>query len=427
MQFKPRKGPAFILLLIALAFIIGNFLGKDSGLFGVSFYAVFDVIGTLFIRALTLVVVPLVLSSIISGISKLGADKSFKSISIKTLTFYFLTTLSAVVIGLIYVNLFQPGHSETLRQSVASQPLPTIASHIGSPEAFSFKDLLLSIVPSNILEALAKGEMLSLIFFSLIFGYSLSKINSEGAVLIKKAFAGLFETMIQVTQLLMKCLPIGVFCLVAKVAASTGYAALSSLALFFTTTFLALLTFSLVVLPLFLKLVAKVSPLRHFQAVAPALLTAFSTSSSSAALPIAIDCVEKRAGVSNRICSLVLPLGNSLNMSGSALYDCVGALFIAQIYGLDLSFTSQIAFVLLALVTSMGVAGIPAASLVAIVVILKAFGLPAEGIGLLLAVERILDMCRSTVNTLSDSCCAVLVAKSEGEAGILTKSVKDGS
>jgi Na+/H+-dicarboxylate symporter len=152
----------------------------------------------------------------------------------------------------------------------------------------------------------------------------------------------------------------------------------------------------------------------------PALVTAFSTSSSSATLPITIDCVEKRAGVSNRICSLVVPLGTSINMSGSALYECVAAMFIAQAYGIELSFSTQFLVVVMSLITSIGVAGIPSASLVAILIILKVVGLPAEGIGLFVAVDRLLDMCRTTANVFSDSCCAVLVAKSEGETGILT-------
>src|SRR5262249_52116097 len=158
--------------------------------------------------------------------------------------------------------------------------------------------------------------------------------------------------------------------------------------------------------PILLKFMARVKPWRHFQAMAPALITAFSTSSSSATLPVTMECVEKRAGVSNRICSLVIPLGTSINMSGSALYECVAAIFIAQVYGVDLSLTSQFGVVLLALVTSIGIAGIPSASIVSIIIILRAMGLPAEGIGLLFAVDRILDMCRTSVNVFSDSCCA---------------------
>jgi Na+/H+-dicarboxylate symporter len=176
-----------------------------------------------------------------------------------------------------------------------------------------------------------------------------------------------------------------------------------------------------VALPLLLKYIAKVSPSRHFKAMMPAIVTAFSTSSSSASLPITIDCVEKRAGVSNRVCSLVVPLGTSINMAGSALYECVAAMFIAQAYGIEMSIYSQFFVVVLTLVTSMGVAGIPSGSLVAIMIILKVIGLPLEGIGLFVAVDRLLDMCRTTVNVFSDSCCAVLVAKSEGEKNVLIR------
>jgi Na+/H+-dicarboxylate symporter len=183
---------------------------------------------------------------------------------------------------------------------------------------------------------------------------------------------------------------------------------------------LGLAAFVFVGLPLLLKYIAKVKPGRHFKAMAPALITAFSTSSSSASLPITIECVEKRAKVSNRICSLVIPLGTSINMAGSALYECVAVLFVLQVYGMELSFANQCTTVFLSLIMSMGVAGIPSGSLVAIIVILKTMGLPIEGIGLFIAVDRILDMCRTVANVFSDSCCAILVAKSEGETSVLS-------
>jgi proton glutamate symport protein len=179
---------------------------------------------------------------------------------------------------------------------------------------------------------------------------------------------------------------------------------------------LGFIVFSFIAIPLLLKFLGKISPSRHFRAMYPALLTAFSTSSSAATLPVTMDCVEKRAGVSNRIASLVIPLGGSMNLSGSALYECVAAMFVAQAYGIDISFGQQLLIGILALVTSMGVAGVPAASLVAVIIILKAIGLPEEGIGLFIALDRLLDMCRTTVNVLSDTSCAVLVARSEGES-----------
>jgi Na+/H+-dicarboxylate symporter len=190
---------------------------------------------------------------------------------------------------------------------------------------------------------------------------------------------------------------------------------------FFLTVLGALAIHLLLVLPLLLRLLGRVSPLRHYQAMTPALLTAFSTASSSATLPVSMDCVENRAGVSNRTTSFVLPLGATVNMDGTALYECVAAMFIAQAYGLELDFATQFTVVLVALLTSIGVAGIPAASLVAITIILTAIGLPVEAVGLILAVDRILDMCRTSVNVFSDSCGAVLIGRLEGETGILRK------
>lgn len=421
MSKRKKKSPWAVLIAIVAAFIIGNLTKTTGQMFGVTFFSMYDLIGKLFIQALTLVVVPLVGSSIITGMARIGGDASFKRIGAKIIGFYILTTLSAIVIGLVAVNLLRPGEAEGFHQQITtaaeSGAHQSIAQH---SEALTLSSLILSVVPANIIDALAKGDMLALIFFSLLFGFALTKIQQDKSHQIQSFFQGVFQTMIELTHMIMKFLPLGVFCLVAKVAATTGFESLTSLGLFFLTVILALSTFSLVLLPILLKYIGKVSPRRHFKAMAPALITAFSTSSSSASLPITIDCVEKRAGVSNRICSLVVPLGTSLNMSGSALYEIVAALFVAQVYGVAVSLSSQIIFVLLALFTSMGVAGIPAASLVAVIVILKAFGLPIEGIGLFLAVDRILDMCRTTVNVLSDTCCAVLVARSEGESNILS-------
>lgn len=418
------KTPWSVFIAIFAAFFVGKITGTEASIFGITYYSLFNLFGTLFIHALTLVVVPLVSSSIITGIARIGKDSSFGKLGIKVFGFYFLTTMSAVIIGLLFVNLFAPGKVESLQAMIQSDHASAgqIAAHLAQEDQVSFYRLLLNIIPSNILEAFSKGEMLGLIFFSLLFGYAISKISKEPSQQLQQFFQGIFQAMIQITHMVMKILPFGVFCLVAKVAATTGLESLSSLALFFLTVILGLLFFSCIILPILLKLIGKVSPLAHFRAMAPALMTAFSTSSSSAALPVTIDCVEKRAGVSNRICSLVVPLGTSLNMSGSALYECVGAMFVAQVYGVDISISSQFIFAILALLTSMGVAGIPGASLVAVVVILKAFGLPVEGIGLFLAVDRILDMCRTTVNVFSDSCCAILVAKTEGEKNVLIKS-----
>ncbi len=419
---KKRKSPWKVLIAIVLGIICGSMTGTTSSIFDITFYSLYDLIGKLFINALMLIVVPLVSSSIITGIARIGNDSSFGRLGLKIFSFYIGTSLLAILIGLMCVNLLNPGSgfTEGATNFVTHQTSAELQADIVSQKNLSITNVILQIIPSNIVDAF-HGQMLGLIFFSLMFGYALSKIEHHPLSVLVGFWQGIFQTMLVMTDMIMHFLPIGVFCLVAKSFANSGLESLQSLALFFVTVLLGLAIFSFIALPLLLKVMGRVNPRNHFRAMSPALITAFSTSSSSATLPVTIECVEKRAGVSNRICSLVVPLGTSINMSGSALYECVAAMFLAQVYGIELSFTMQFSIVLLSLVTSIGIAGIPSASIVAIVVILKAIGLPVEGVGLLFAVDRLLDMCRTSVNVFSDSCCAVLVAKSEGEKDVLTR------
>jgi proton glutamate symport protein len=424
---KKKPGPWKVFAGILLGMLVGSLSQKGSLLFGVDVFhyafPIYDVCGRVFINALTLVVVPLVASSIITGIARIGNESNFGRLGLKTFGFYLGTSLIAILIGLLFVNLLKPGFVIDPKNIATNVNIASLQQHLQAQEAHRFSDLLLQIVPSNIVDTFSRGQMLGLIFFSLIFGYCISKIESHNSSILMSFCQGIFQTMLKFTHIIMKFLPLGVFFLVSKVFAEAGFESLRSLGLFTLAVLLGLATFVFVALPLLLKVIGKVRPGRHFKAMGPALITAFSTSSSSATLPITIECVEKRAGVSNRICSLVIPLGTSINMSGSALYECVGAMFVAQAYGIDLSFSTQFLVVLLALITSIGVAGIPSASLVAIIAILKAIGLPIEGIGLFIAVDRVLDMCRTTVNVFSDSCCAILVARTEGEKNVLAKDI----
>ena len=424
---KRQKRPWGVFIAIVLAMIFGSLVGETGGLFGISFYSIVNTVGIIFLNALTLVVVPLVSASIITGMSRIGSDSNFGRLGAKMFTFYLGTSLLAILIGLFFVNLINPGSGQAApaASGAAAEQLIHLKDQIVNHEGTALVNVLISIIPSNILKALSRGEMLGLIFFSLIFGFAISKIEEKPGAILKGFFQGLFQTMIEFTHIIMKFLPYGVFALVSKVFMTTGVSSLSSVALFALTVLLGLVSFMFIGLPLLLRFIGGVNPIRHFKAMAPALVTAFSTSSSSATLPITIDCVEKRAGVSNRICSLVVPLGTSINMSGSALYECVAAMFVAQVYGINISFATQFLIVAMALITSIGVAGIPSASLVAILVILKVIGLPAEGIGLFIAVDRILDMCRTTVNVFSDSVCAILVARTEGEKNVLAEDPVD--
>jgi proton glutamate symport protein len=350
----------------------------------------------------------------------MGNEGDFGRLGAKTFAFYLSTSLLAIMIGLFFVNVINPGRSFVgSDRLILPVEFAGMESQLASHDGSAVVNVLMQIVPSNIIDAFSKGQMLGLIFFCLLFGFAISKIEKGPSEVLQGFFQGIFQAMIRITHIIMRFLPYGVFCLIAKVFMTTGNSSLPSMALFTLTVLLGLGVFMFVALPLMLKLVGRINPIWHIKAMSPALITAFSTSSSSATLPITIECVEKRAGVSNRICSLVVPLGTSINMSGSALYECVAAMFIAQAYGIELTITKQFLLVLMSLITSIGVAGIPSASIIAILVILKVIGLPAEGIGLFLAVDRLLDMCRTTVNVFSDSCCAVLVAKSEGEKNVL--------
>lgn len=416
-----------ILIALVLAVVAGVLVGSKSSVLGVTFLSMFTFIGTLFLNALKMIIVPLVMSSIVTGIASAGSGQGLGRLGGKTILFYMASTLLAVVTGLIFVNLFTPGllDGEPLRQVLGldMSQAQVAAEKVDGRDISVIADVFLSMVPPNIVAAAGQGQMLGLIFFSLLFGYFMTRIDQSPGNTMSNLWQGLFQIMLKITDLVMRFAPIGVFGLVAKVVAEIEPSELGKLAestgLFFVTVLLALAVHVLLTLPLVLKYVAGVYPLRQYQAMAPALLTAFSTASSSATLPLTMDCVEKRAGVSNRTTSFVLPLGATINMDGTALYECVAAMFIAQAYGLDLSVGTQFLVVTIALLTSIGVAAVPAASLVAISIILAAIGLPAEGIGLLLAVDRILDMFRTATNVFSDSCAAVVIASSEGEKNLL--------
>jgi len=370
-----------------------------------------------------MLIVPLILSSIICGIANMGDLGGLGRLGGKTIAYYMSTSIIAILIGLLLVNIVEPGiiDGEPVRDRVGlSESTDEILSKVQGKDSGDIAGVFLRMVPTNIVAAAANGQMLGLIFFGLLFGYFLTKIEIEQRkTTLLNFWNGVLDVMMKMTDWVMKFAPIGVFGLVAKVVASTGLEAFLPLAYFFFTVLFALLIHFAVVMPVMLAWLGKVNPLRHYKAMLPALLTSFSTSSSSATLPITLECVEKNAGVSNRTSSFVLPLGATINMDGTALYECVAAMFIAQAYGIELGLTEQFLIVITALVTSIGVAGIPAASLVAISIILTTIGLPLEGLGLILAVDRVLDMCRTSVNVFSDSCGAVIIAKSEGEDKIL--------
>lgn len=412
-----------VFIALILAIIAGLLTGPDKGIFGVTYLQIYSLIGKLFLNALTLVVVPLVASSIIIGAARMGSEGSFGTLGVKTFSYFMLTMILAITIGLIAVMIIEPGTMVSKASSIENtthiSKLAEIEVQAQEGTFQKIEQLLLKLIPSNILAVASQGQMLGLIFFSLLFGYFISQIDSRPGQTMLDFWLGVFQIMMKITHLVMRALPIGVFGLVAKVVATTGVEAFISVAWFTLTVLIALLVYAGIVLPLLLKFVAQVSPFAHFRAMGPALLTAFSTSSSAATLPLTLECLEKRANVSNRICSFTVPLGTSLNLTGSALFICVTVFFIAQVYGMELSVGTIFTIFLLVIFSSIGLAGIPSACLIGALLVLNSVGLPAEAIGLVLAVERILDMCRTTVSVFGISCCAVLVARSEGETNIL--------
>ncbi len=407
-----------ILIALVLAGIIGRLITEDTSVLSVPLVSVFDFVGTMFINALKMLIVPLIASSIVVGVAGIGSSSNLGRLGGKTILFYASTTLFAILIGLFLVNLVQPGlvDGQPARDLLAlDADVSDVQAKVGDKGAGDVVEIFLRMVPPNIIAAAAQGEMLGLIFFSILFGYFMTRLEHEAAEPLFRFWDGLFKVMMRMTEWVMAFAPIGVFGLVAETIVRTGFDAAGPLAVFALTVLGALAFHAVVTLPILVRLIARVSPLWLYKAVSPALLTAFSTASSSATLPVTMDCLEKNVGASNKISSFVLPLGATVNMNGTALYECVAAMFLAQAYGLELTFGMQFSVVLIALVTSIGVAGIPSASLVAIAIILGAIGLPVEAIGVLFVFDRILDMCRTSINVLGDATCATIVAALEGE------------
>ncbi|MCP4274892.1 MAG: dicarboxylate/amino acid:cation symporter [Gammaproteobacteria bacterium] len=406
-----------ILIAIFLGGLAGWLTGDTFALAGVTAYSVYEFVGTLFLNALKMLIVPLIASSIIVGVAGIGSSGNLGRLGSKTLGFYLLTTLAAIVVGLILLNLFKPGISDGQPVSnllALDASTAEVADSVASHGANDLVNVVLRAVPPNIIAAAAEGQMLGIIFFCLLFGYFMTRLEHDYAQPLLRFWTGVFHVMMHITEWVMLFAPIGVFGLVARVVARTGFDAAAPLLAFAAVILLALTVHTFVTLPLLLRFVGGILPFRFIRMMSPAMLTAFSTASSSATLPITMECVEDGAKVPNQISSFVLPLGATVNMNGTALYECGAVLFLAQAYGVELGVMTQLLVVFTALITSIGVAGIPSASLVAIAIILAAVGLPVEAIAVLFVFDRVLDMVRTSVNVFGDSCCAVIVARLEG-------------
>jgi len=356
-----------------------------------------------------MIIIPLIFTSIISGIANVGSGDNLGRLGFKTIAYYLSTSTAALFTGLVIVNIFKPGVGADLGFANQVEGLGVAKESFGST--------LMNIVPDNLFVAMVENQMLSIIFFAILMGFFITKTKEKSQKILLGFFDSLFELIMKITLFVIRFTPYGIFGIVAKqIAENNDLGELfSRLGLFMLVVILALFIHAFIVLPIVLKTIGRVSPIKHFNAMRTPLITAFSTSSSNATLPLTMNAVKKNIGVSTKISSFTLPLGATVNMDGTALYELVAAMFIAQAYGIELTFTEQIIGVLTGLLASIGAAGIPMAGLVMISVVLSAMGLPLEGVGLILAVDRLLDMFRTTVNVWSDSCGAVIIAKSEGE------------
>jgi Na+/H+-dicarboxylate symporter len=375
-------------------------------------------VGDLFMKLLRMIIVPLVLTSIVSGVASVGGGRALGRLFSKTLGYYLLSSFLAVTIGLLLVNLIRPGVDANMADTTQEElpELQTPASAV---------DLLLDIVPENVVQAAATADMLALIFFCIVFGAAIATLPEKPQKTLVQLFEALFETMMRLTAGIIKLLPFGVFALITRMVGTTGFEAFQPLALYAVTIAAGLTLHMFVILPLLLIVLGRISPKIHFRNMREPLLIAFSTSSSGATLPVTLESVQRNVGVSNKVASFVLPMGATVNMDGTAIFECVGALFIAQVLGFDLTVAQQGVVVLTALLASIGAAAVPSAGLVVIFVVLEAIGLTGPNVnvivGSMLAIDRPLDMCRTAVNVFSDSCGAAIIARSEGETEVDTE------
>ena len=397
-------------------------LGMDPDSPRAVWLAPFVFAADIFLSLLKMLIVPLVLASIVSGVASVGEMKELRRLGGKTFLYYMSTSFLAICVGQLLVNFIRPGDGAELGLSAAAAA--------GASSSDDFLDVLRRMVPSNIFDSMGdNGAMLQVIFFALILGFFITRTAEPHGSRIRDIFASFMEVMMRMAEGVLSLLPYGVFALMVKVTAGTGFAVFKPLLLYMVTVASALVIHACITLPIVLKLLGRVSPIAWVRAMSPALMTAFSTSSSSMTLPVTMRTVEHRGRVSNKVTSFTLPLGATINMDGTALYECIGVIFLAQYYAgagaFELTMSGQALVVVMALLASVGAAGIPSAGLVMMLTILSALDLPLEGAALLLAVDRPLDMMRTVVNVWSDSCGAAVVARSEGEEGPLSPTTVD--
>lgn len=404
-----------IKIALPLQILIALVLGVVFGIFGHEYVKYISWAGDIFLRFLKMIVIPIVFSSMVVGVAGMGNSGGLGRIAGKTFSFYIITTLIAAFVGMLFVNILEPGIGSTLVSQAES------AANIASANKVSLGERLITIVPDNIFKTLTEGDLLAIIFFAILFGFFVTKVEEKSRTVIIDFFQAAFDVIMKITLAVIKLAPIGVFAIVSKMIAQQAgdteklVEIAQSLGMFVLIVWIGCMIQFFIILPSIVRFVGKENPWKHMKKMSTAILTAFSTCSSGAALPISMKDSQEKCGISNKIASFTLPLGATINMNGTALYECVAVIFIAQVYGVDLSVMEQLIIVATVLFSAIGAASIPMAGLVMLSVALSVAGLPLEGIGLVLAVEQLCDMPRTATNSYGDMCAAVVIAKSEGE------------
>jgi len=405
---------------VLIGLLVGVIFGVLANQWGFSAFVLGYIkpIGSAFIRLISMVVVPLVFASLLVGTASLNDIRKLGRIGAKTVAYYLCTTIIAISIGLLLANTLKPGVglSEEARtnliQSGGEKEGAQIETALKKP---TVTDILLNIIPTNPVKAFVEGKMLQIIFLALMTGICLGLIPSERSRPVINFFEGINELIIQMVHIIMKLAPYGVFALISAVVADFGLGILLVLLKYSSVVIVGLILHVTIVYSSAIKIFSKHKIRTFFRGIRPAQLIAFSSASSSATLPVTMECAEKNLGVPGQIASFALPLGATINMDGTALYQGVSAVFIAQFYGMGLTVPQQLTIVLTAVLASIGTAGTPMAGVITLAIVLKSIGVPLEGIALIMGVERILDMCRTVVNVTGDASCAVVVASSESE------------
>jgi len=410
--------------------LAANFWAADAGWLDGLIRYVTDPVGQVFLRLLFMLVVPLVFSALVLGVVEIGDPRSLGRIGGRTLVYILVVTSVAVTIGMVAVNLIQPGQGlpPELADTLLSQSTERVADIAAKGSAVSGIDLLINIVPKNPIASAANGDLIGVMFFSLMFGIAAAVYVTDGTRSFVAATQGIYDICLKLIGWVIQLAPYAVACLLFTITAKLGLDVLLQLARYVGTVVLALGLHFAIVFPLLVKFAGGMSPLKFLKAAEPAIITAFSTSSSSATLPTTLKVAEENLGVPRPVARFVCTLGATANMNGTALFEGITVLFLAQFFGVELSFLQQISILVLCIFGAIGAAGVPGGSLPVIAMILVMFGIPPEGIGLILGVDRFLDMCRTTVNVTGDLVGAVVVARGEpGSAGSRAAAAADTS